>query len=282
MSDTTADLAVTGPPPACIGAGAVAREDLSACTKVPPERISEFLDWPPARLHRETRQVGRILVRFAKAVLDSMASSSAGDEFVRSLDLASISRDHDWRVIFSTIRDAPGTDVHFRHQALVKYLQYLGFRKRLLEFIHARRQGLEETANYSGLHYHATTTLGLPEREAGAGERFLAGDGRAYTRLPLGETVDLHLARQPTYKLVLAGYVLYLHGMRPPMLRDKQGRRYGLRRGRNVVGRHPESDIELDASLSGVSRAHLVLAWDGAERVSVTDLSSTGTLLRVD
>ncbi len=275
--DTTAATAFTGP--GCLLVGGVPRrhEELSACTKVPPERIGEFLDWSSAKLHRQTRQVSRILVRFANAVLDSMESARAADEFVRSLDLAAISRDHDWRLIFCAIRDARETDSDFRHQALVKYLQYLSFRKRLLEFIYVRRFGLEETATYSGMQGNETMLPNPPEGEAGTGE----GD-RAFRRLPLGESVEVALDARRTHKLVLAGYALYLQGVTPPTLADKQGTKFPLRPGRNLIGRHPESDIALDPCHSAISRAHLVLFWDGAEQVSVTDLSSTGTWLRVD
>ena len=47
-----------------------------------------------------------------------------------------------------------------------------------------------------------------------------------------------------------------------------------------IVGRHPESDLAVDANFSHVSRAHLLLEWDGAHGFSLMDLSSRGTWLR--
>jgi len=48
---------------------------------------------------------------------------------------------------------------------------------------------------------------------------------------------------------------------------------------RNMMGRHPESDLAVDANFGDVSRAHLVLEWDGAQQFRFMDLSSRGTWL---
>jgi pSer/pThr/pTyr-binding forkhead associated (FHA) protein len=47
-----------------------------------------------------------------------------------------------------------------------------------------------------------------------------------------------------------------------------------------MVGRHPESDLTVDANFSAVSRAHLVLEWDGEQQFRMMDLSTRGTWLR--
>ena len=53
-----------------------------------------------------------------------------------------------------------------------------------------------------------------------------------------------------------------------------------VRPGRNIMGRHPESDLTVDANFSAVSRAHLVMEWDGDKQFRLMDLSSRGTWLR--
>lgn len=47
-----------------------------------------------------------------------------------------------------------------------------------------------------------------------------------------------------------------------------------------MVGRHPESDVPIDQNFSDVSRAHLVVEWEGSERITVIDLSSRGSFIR--
>ena len=73
-------------------------------TKVPAERLHEFLSWPIYKLRRESEHVSRVLKRIAEAVVNSMENPASTNAFLRDLDLKSISRDHDWRAIFSTIR----------------------------------------------------------------------------------------------------------------------------------------------------------------------------------
>ena len=77
----------------------------------------------------------------------------------------------------------------------------------------------------------------------------------------------------------LARHPFELIAAHEPYLMDSNGVTYFIRKGRNVVGRHPESDVKIDANFSTVSRAHMVLEWDGLRRFQIMDLSTRGTLL---
>ena len=101
-------------------------------TKVPAERLHEFLSWPIYKLRRESEHVSRVLKRIAEAVVNSMENPASTNAFLRDLDLKSISRDHDWRAIFSTIRAHESGYGGYKRTVLIRYLQYLSFRKRLL------------------------------------------------------------------------------------------------------------------------------------------------------
>ena len=102
-------------------------------TKVPAERLSEFLGWNEDKVRGEAKVVTRILKRFAEAVVQSMEDPGSMDGFLGGLDLTTISRDHDWRAIFSTIRgqvggDRAGRQTHHAN-ALVRHFQVDGTRQ---------------------------------------------------------------------------------------------------------------------------------------------------------
>ncbi len=239
---------------------------LDARTRVPPVHVDTFLGWDEQQLAREVEDATRVLRRFAEAVVAAVENPASADEFLRALDLKAISRDHDWRAIFSTIREQHAGGVESKRAVLIKYLQYLGFRKRLIEFIRAKKRGLEGTDEMRA--------VGVPTRNAAGGD--MRG---GFVRLPLGEPVDLELRDGAKIEMMLAGHLYRLIGARPPCLLDQHGVMCFLRPGRNLVGRHPESDIGIDPDFSDISRAHLIIEWREPDRVRVQDLSSRGTHL---
>jgi hypothetical protein len=244
---------------------------LSSRTKVPAERLSQFTAWPNDRIRRETDVVARVLKRFAEAVVSSMENPASADEFLRGLDLKTISRDHDWRAIFSTLRAQDVGNEDYKRTVLIKYLQYLSFRKRLLEFIHVRKQGLEETDAFSDLDRAASASPYLDRPEA-------LDD---FARLPVGETIQVVLRDTGTsIEVMLAAHLFRVVGGKPPSFIDQNGVTYFLQPGRNMVGRHPESDVVADQNFNDVSRAHLVIDWDPEGWVRITDLSTRGTSVR--
>jgi hypothetical protein len=251
---------------------------LAERTRIPASKLSEFMGWPDERLRRESKAVSRILRRFAEAVVDSMEDPDTAHKFLEELDLKGISRDHDWRAIFSTIRAQEKGYEGYKRAVLVKYLQYLSFRKRLVEYVVAKRRGLEETDEYSditlfALRYSAEIEGGAP---TGYAHRAIDPD---YVRLPLGESVDFELLHGSAVKLMLASHVFALSGQRPPLLTDQNGASHALREGRNMVGRHPEGDVVVDANFTDVSRAHVIMEWDGTRRIRLIDFSSRGTFV---
>ncbi len=246
---------------------------LSTRTKVPTERLPEFFAWEPEKIRREAEIVSRILKRFAEAVVDAIEHPDRADDFLRSLDLKAISRDHDWRTIFSTIRSQDADCGDYQRAVLIKYLQYLSFRKRLLDFIMMRKQGLEETDGYE------TQTLYPPAGDATQPDMEVLNPDE-FVRLNMGENVQLDYDEGEKIELKLANHLFRLVGARPPCLVDQNGVMYFLRPGRNMIGRHPESDVPIDANFGHVSRAHLIIEWDGNTTLSLIDLSSRGTFLR--
>ena len=255
---------------------------LQTRTKVPLDRLDDFLTWPDAKLSREKDIVSRVLRKFARAVIDSMDDPGSIQAFATKLDLRTISRDHNWRAVFSALRAGQAGDENNQRSVLIKYLQYLSFRKRLLEFIYVKRQGLEKreelleltaypgpaVAEWAGLEAYRLSRLSESERK------------ESLTRVEVGETVALNVPEGGKVDVILAGHRFHLFGGRPPSFVDQNGLASHVAPGRNLVGRHPESDIRIARDFSEVSRAHMVLEWDGLDEVLITDLSSRGTFLR--
>ncbi len=249
-------------------------------TRVPVTRLKEYMGWRPDKVKAEARYVDATLKRFASVVVESIDNPGSVNGFLAELDLKSISRDHDWRAIFSTLRSqhSPLTG-NFGRAAMIKYLQYLSFRKQLLEYIYTRRAGLEETDELSSELTH------IPAYEGSFGEdqvQLSAAKEYAsirFERVPLGEAIECLLESDEMLSIAMARHSFELVAGNKPYLIDSNGVTYYIKMGRNMVGRHPESDIKVDANFSTVSRAHMVLEWDGQKRFQIMDLSSRGTLL---
>ncbi len=252
---------------------------LAERTKVPPSKLSELMEWPEERLRSESKAVSRVLKRFAEAVVDSLESPQNSDRFLHELDLRSISRDHDWRAIFSKIRDQEAGYDGYKRAVLIKYLQYLSFRKRLIEYVAASRRGLEETEEYSDITLFALR-LEAQMQDASPSRRRAADPN--FARLPLGESVDLIVSRDEEVNIMLAAHVFRLAGTEPPALTDQHGVTYVLKEGRNLVGRHPEGDVVVDPNYTDVSRAHVIIEWCGPGLIRLIDFSSRGTYVHRD
>lgn len=250
-----------------VGSGSQLEAALAGRTKVPVERIAEYSSWPQERFRRELEEVNTILKRFAGAVAEAMEEPATAADFLAHLDLKLISQDHDWRAIFSTLMDQADISLDDKRVLLVRYLQYLGFRKRLVEFIFSRQGSLGETRVLNDV------TTGLEETTL---------EGEPCLRLPLGEAVELRVPEAGGIELMLAlhRFRLQADGHQATLVED-DGSRHVLRHGRNLVGRHPSADVVVDGRRRQISRAHLILEWHGKGRFTALDISTGGTFVPV-
>ncbi len=69
---------------------------------------------PDAKLASYSKGVARVLSQFAEAVAQAMTDTSSPDTFINTFDLRYISRDHDWRAVFSALRNQGAG--HQRHK----------------------------------------------------------------------------------------------------------------------------------------------------------------------
>ena len=250
---------------------------LSTYTRSPPEQLEELLAWSEEDVRREARAVAQVLKRFAQAVVRSLDEEEEANRFLDRLDLRTITRDHDWRAIFVAIQssDIEGV-VEYKRTAMIKYLQYLSFRKRLLDYVHARKAGLAQTDELP------SPALADPASDDEMLDETISVITAGFAKMPMGETIIVSLAEDDVLEVVLGRNLFELVGGPHPYLVDESGVTCFVKRGRNIIGRHPECDIAVDGNFSFVSRAHLILEWDGNNSYTLMDLSSRGTWMRDD
>jgi hypothetical protein len=249
--------------------------ELAKRAKVPAPKLDELIQNDESVIRREAEAVTNILKRFAGAVVDSMDDPEGVDRFLRELDLKAISRDHHWRTIFAELRDRDKRFEQHKRILVIKYLQYLNFRKKMLDYIHERKLGLEET------HQHPDLTI-FPSPDAASRQVSAGQPVGEFARVPLGESVTFELPTSGSIALLLSLRSFWLFGQSNPCLVDKNGETHFLKQGRNMLGRHPESDVVIDRNFNDISRAHAIVEWRGRATISITDLSTRGTFVPMD
>lgn len=257
---------------------------LAYLVKVPSVRIGEFLGSSALELEQQLAVIDDISGRLEAIRLALRQDPGQGLEAFNRLDLRIISRDHGWREILSNeeLRHADG--LPFLEVALEKYIEYLTFRRKLLEFILQRRAVLQAD---SGPRQGAllSTLQDLSKKETSAFDRpardlnGMASD--LYRRLPGRETVRLELGEDAVLTLMLAGHVFAVSRLGEELrIRDENGLTYLLPAGSHSLGRSRRCDVMLDPNFREISRKHLVIEWDGADGLSLLDLSQLGTFIR--
>ena len=244
--------------------------ELARRANVPSAKLEELMRYDERQIWGESEAVTAILKRFAAAVVDSIENPDGVEHFLRELDLKVVSRDHHWRTIFAELRARDKRFEHHKRVLLIKYLQYLSFRKKLLDYIYERKTGLEDTDK------HPDLTI-FPSLNDPARASQVKGLCSEFSRILIGETAKLTLSQSGAVEIMLARHLFKVMGPSQPCLVDQNGVTHFLRRGRNMVGRHPESDVVVDPDFHDISRAHAIVEWLGGSEISITDLSTRGS-----
>jgi hypothetical protein len=244
------------------------------------EAMAEVLSIDVKEVRHAAASVTRILQRLAGAIVDATDDPSSVNDFLRELDLKLISRDHDWRGIFAEIAGKGEDYEPHKRVLIVKYLQYLSTRKRLLAHVLAHRTALEDTDEQANHAQEADMgrRSGKPEGALDAASLRVQAP-EYFERLQMGESVQLDLPRGRTIDLLLARHVYRLSGSDESQLIAPDGTAHPLNEGRTMIGRHPECDIVTDRNFHDISRVHVIIEWNREPRVKVTDLSTLGTFV---
>ena len=263
---------------------------LGYLVKVPSARIGEFIDSSALELEQQLAVIDDVDGRL-EAILHAVRSSpEQGLEAFRRLDLRIISRDHGWREILGEEQLRAREGLPFLEVALEKYIEYLHFRRRLLDFILQRRAVMQtegEVAAAAEARPVTSTPQDSSKRETTAFDRPARGlSGMAsdvYRRLPPQEACRLDIAEDAVITVVLAGHRLSIARAEEALvLTDENGTRYQLSPGTHSLGRSRRCDVMLDPALREVSRKHLIIEWDGMDGLVLVDLSQLGTFLPRD
>lgn len=230
-------------------------------------------------LRVESGQLNQKLQAFASTIAQSVERPSSLDEFLQELDTQAISREHDWRSVFGSIK-AVAVDGSRQRGVVIKYMQFLSARKQLIDELIDNRTGVEETDVHTNVETYLALQARMRRRERQGDDSSPGSD--EFVRLAVGNTVRLRAPRNGELEILLAGHQFKLIVAGPLFLRDLHGIDYELYPGRNVVGRHPDCEVVLPGDLRNVSRAHLVVERTGEDTINLTDLSSKGTFLPAD
>ncbi len=263
-------------------------ENLSQRTKVPPERIVEFLSCSNAELEQQARVIEEVERRFA-ILLDRCEKEPDNlGPFMRALDPKAFSRDHDWRsLVLALSRQGAGYELHKR-VALTKYLEYLSFRKELLNFICSRRKQPRQGGK---LAREMRKALGQPDEASAASLKETDAFGMTrvaampmasdkYVRLPERQTVRMKLRTGESLQVFLASHRFVVRARAEELeLVDERGVSHRLPAGRSSIGRHVDNDVMLDSGYQEISRFHLIIEREEPATLRVTDISSFGTFV---
>ncbi len=262
-------------------------ENLSQRTKVPPERIVEFLSCSNAELEQQARVIEEVERRFATLLERCEEEPERIGPYMRALDPKAFSRDHEWRnLVHELSREGPRFQEHKR-MALTKYLEYLSFRKELLNFICSRRKQPTQVGKFLDsdvakvLEPAEESHVGaLKETDAFGMTRVVAMPMASdkYVRLPEKESVRFKLREGESLELFLAAHRFEVHVEGEELrLVDERGVAHRLPEGRSSVGRHIDNDVMLDSRYQEISRFHLIIERPDPESLRLTDISSFGT-----
>ena len=190
---------------------------------------------------------------------------------LRRTGVAMVSKDHDWRALFSAILGLEEHQQLLARLVLVRYVDYLAERRHAIATLLTLKRGsavIDATEDNANLP--VTAPIQLPHAPATV-------PGEALTRLPRGRAVVLEVAAGRHVEIALARHRFALEHGGDWTLIGERGQRYVLQPGLNSVGRSRQNTVAIDSNLRNVSRKHLLAEAVGPDRIALTDLSSSGT-----
>ncbi len=251
---------------------------LAGRTCVPVNKIAALVDVPNTDLLNEAAAIKQTERGFSEALSSVLANIADINEFLKEIDLSSISQDNEWRAIISALMTVPASFEHYKKIALVKYMQYLVSRQEIIKILHEHRRRQKGGAASAG--------DGQSEAESKLKETVIfdvtafatpTEDATEYGRLPKGETLEISVEPDDPFTLLVAKHKCQIVRRDRLLFVDDKGQETTLRTGKNIIGRDAGADVVMGANLRDVSRKHLIVESDGTSVVLLTDISSHGT-----
>lgn len=254
---------------------------LASRVEVPTAKITDLVHLTPEELTREATSVRRVEHEFMDILSRSLHQPGSISSLLRSLDLKLFSQDHNWREMMGELIRQPKRFDDHKQLALIKYSQYLSSRQDVLKEIYAHKQrelGTPEHIEADTPEQSFRDTLIFQVQEQPLEEI----NPTRLTRLGRGENVRLPLTEQQIIPVVLSRHKFRLTLREQVLFIDEHDHEFMLKPGRNVVGRHPESDVTVDSAFRDISRTHLMVQVHSDSCVTLTDLSSHGSFIPVE
>lgn len=265
---------------------------LASRTEVPAGKISELMRFDASQLTEEASSVRRVERHFVEVLSQSIREPGGIGYLMREMDMKLFSQDHEWRAIMQAISKQPARFNEFKQLALVKYMQYLASRQDVLKGIYAFKVSagapVQPPDAEGAAEFRETVIFNVSDSlHAPAPVSVPASDGSdpaedtpdELARIPRGEDIPVDVDPGVEMPIVLSRHPVALRLGDTPALLEENGQALPLKPGRNVLGRHPDSDVMLDASYRDVSRTHLIVDVVSETRARLTDLSSHGTFI---
>jgi len=243
---------------------------LSGRAGVPGSRVGSLVEMSDEALRREAEAIRQVEQTFNAALDGSLHDVTSISAFLKEIDLALISHDHDWRTIISALNAMEEPHESYKQVALVKYVQYLAARRQTVTAIYATRRHAKSDGN-GGTESKLRETSIFDVAELADEHEGL------FRRIPKGETVEIGLTMDSSVAVVLAKHVCHLDNDGKPFFVDDAERVTRLRRGKNIVGRDASCDVLINSAYRDVSRKHLILEVTDDTTLRLTDISSHGT-----
>lgn len=257
---------------------------LASRTEVPAGKIAELVRCTAEQLRGEASSLRQIEHHFVEVLARSIQEPGSIGYLLREMDMKFFSQDHEWRAIMQALgRQDRSFDEH-KQLALVKYTQYLASRQDVLKGIYSHKStsdiAVDEGEYDPEPQFRETSIFGVCDPPHAPPSQAAGDDLTArLVRLPRGESIRLHLQAAQSVPIVLSRHPFTLRLGASPVIVDDEGVEQPLKQGRNVLGRHPDSDVMLDAAYRDVSRTHAIVEVESDGGVLLTDLSSHGTFV---
>lgn len=256
---------------------------LASRTEVPAAKIAELMRCTPEQLRTEASSVRQVERHFVEVLARSIQEPGSIGYLLREMDMKFFSQDHEWRAIMQALARQDRSFDEFKQLALVKYTQYLASRQDILQGIYTHKS-VPGTVEQDGAYdpepqFRETVLFNVSEPLAAQPESANDATPTRLVRLPRGESIRLRPQPGDVVEIVLSRHPFRLRPGGAPVLMDLDGNEHPLQPGRNVLGRHPDSDVMIDAAYRDVSRTHAIVEIEPGGDVLLTDLSSHGTFV---
>jgi hypothetical protein len=253
---------------------------LAGRTAVPSSKITDMVKFSTDQLKKEARTIKDIEKKFVAILSSSIENPGSINRAIRELDPLIFSQDHGWREIVSALNSGGDELNEFRRIALAKYMQYLSSRQEIIKYLYNdKKKLLKEPSDIDSAASSEFKETLLLDNTVFSESSEDAEQKVGNEKMPKGEAVTVVLTPGEEIDILLSKHKCKISTKNGISFTDQVGRKYELKKGRNVVGRDTVSNVMMEPTLRDISRLHLVIENFGDNTLQLTDLSSHGTYI---